>query len=140
VRAVNADSVAEFGSLTDDAEAACADDDAAQYVAEGLANRRAWPAIKAPTLRVSMLALATSSPAQVDAMLQLARGQRITVTNLPAGLPTTTLDLFVEGISDEVGPNDWVRTITTSSLVRGGGGWVLGDSTMSVLGSTTILA
>ena len=83
---------------------------------------------------------ATDKASEVRQCVNIARGQRITVTNLPAGLPTTTLDLFVEGISDEVGPNDWVRTITTSSLIRGGAAWVLGDSDLSVLGSTTILA
>ena len=90
-------------------------------------------------LKISMAALAGRSPSKVDAVMALERGQRITLSNLPTGLPATTLDLFVEGISDEWGKNDWVRTITTSSLWRNGAVWILGDSFYGVLGTSTIL-
>jgi len=140
VRHVNQASVDEYGSLTATADVILNSDDDAQALAEWLANVHSQPAIKAPTLRVSMLNIASRSSSKAAALCALDLGQRITVTNLPAGLPATTLELFVEGINDEVGANDWVRTITTSNITRGGAVWVLGDATYSVLGSTTILA
>lgn len=140
VRHVNQASVDEYGSLTATADVILNSDDDAQSHAEWLANVHSQPAIKAPTLRVSMLNIASRSSSTAAALCALDLGQRITVTNLPAGLPATTLELFVEGINDEVGANDWVRTITTSNITRGGAVWVLGDATYSVLGSTTILA
>ena len=138
-RAVNQASSDEYGPITDSIEVWLNDDAEALRLAEWLANKDAQPQLRAPVLKVSMGALAGRSPSKVDAVMALERGQRITVDHLPAGLPATSLDLFVEGISDEWGKNDWVRTITTSSLWRNGAVWILGDSFYGVLGSTTIL-
>lgn len=138
-RAVNQASSDEYGPITDSIEVWLNDDDAALRLAEWLANKDAQPQLRAPILKISMAALAARSPGKVDAVMALERGQRITVSNLPAGLPATSLDLFVEGLSDEWGKNDWVRTITTSSLWRNGAVWILGDPFYGVLGSTTIL-
>ncbi len=138
-RAVNQASVDEYGTISDSIEVWLNDDDAALRLAEWLANINAEPQLRAPVIKVSMAALAARSPSKVAAVMALERGQRITVSDLPDGLPATTLDLFVEGLSDAWGKNDWVRTITTSSLWRNGAVWILGDPFYGVLGSTTIL-
>ena len=140
VRHVNQASADEYGSLTDTADVIVNSDDDAQALAEWLANVHSQPAIKAPTLRVSMLNIASRSSSTAAALCALDLGQRITVTNLPAGLPATTLDLFVEGISDDIGADDWVRTITTSNITRGGAVAVLDDDTYGLLDDTFILA
>jgi len=138
-RAVNQASSDEYGPITDSIEVYLNDDAEALRLAEWLANKDAQPQLRAPVLKVSMAALAARSPSKVAAVMALERGQRITVSDLPDGLPATTLDLFVEGLSDAWGKNDWVRTITTSSLWRNGAVWILGDPFYGVLGSTTIL-
>jgi hypothetical protein len=138
-RAVNQASVDEYGAISDSIEAYLEDDEQARSLAEWLANKDAEPQLRAPVVKVSMGNLASKSPGKVAAVMALEIGQRITLSYLPDGLPGTTLSVFVEGISDEWGKNDWVRTITTSSLLRNGAVWVLGDPIFGVLGSTTIL-
>lgn len=138
-RAVNQASSDEYGPISDSLEVYLNDDDQARRLAEWLANVNAEPQLRAPTIKVSMAALAARSPGKVAAVMAFEMGQRITISNLPAGLPATTLELFVEGVSDAWGKNDWIRTITTSNLLRGGAVWILGDATYGVLGSTTIL-
>ena len=138
-RAVNAASALELGTISDSIEVYVEDDDQALSLAEWLANINAEPQLRAPVIKVSMAALAARSPSKVDAVMALERGQRITVSDLPDGLPATELDLFVEGVSDAWGKNDWIRTITTSSLWRNGAVWILGDPFYGVLGTSTIL-
>jgi len=138
-RAVNAASALELGTISESIEVYVETDDQALSLAEWLANINAEPQLRAPVIKVSMAALAARSPSKVDAVMALERGQRITVSDLPDGLPATELDLFVEGLSDAWGKNDWIRTITTSSLWRNGAVWILGDPFYGVLGTSTIL-
>lgn len=138
-RAVNAASALELGTISDSIEVYVEDDGQALSLAEWLANINAEAQLRAPVIKVSMAALAARSPAKVPTVMAFERGQRLTVSDLPDGLPATTLDLFVEGMSDAWGKNDWIRTITTSSLWRNGAVWILGDPFYSVLGTSTIL-
>ena len=46
---------------------------------------------------------------------------------------------FIEGISWEIGPGNWETTWNLSSTLPQVGQWILGDTTYSVLGTTTSL-
>ena len=56
-----------------------------------------------------------------------------------AGPHTIEQPSFIEGISWEIGPQSWETVWALSSTLPQVGQWILGDTTYSVLGTTTSL-
>lgn len=68
----------------------------------------------------------------VDGILNLDLGDRVTVTDLPAAAPATSMDFVVESISHDISANGWTVTLDTSpwsSIFQ------VGDSTYGAVGS-----
>lgn len=94
-----------------------------------------------PSTRISGLALDLLSmdPVSQTAALLLKPGAWLRLTNLPVQAPGgTTLDLVVQEVVESIDDSSWVLTLNCTNRVLVSG-WVLGDPTYSVLGSTTRL-
>lgn len=92
-----------------------------------------------PRLASVSVDLLTSSAALQSAMANLELSDRLRVTGLPSQAPASTLDLVVEGWTETLSADAWSMAITTSTYNPAGSGWLLGDATYGVLGSTTRL-
>jgi len=135
-RAVNATSVTDYGTTTDDVTLYVSTDGQAVDIAQWTANTRGTPTPKPPTVRLSMATLHRNGKA--TAALGLDVGSLVTLTYLPGDSTATTASLFVEGIRDEVGADDWIRTLSLS-WVTPWRAWILEDATLGVLDTTTVL-
>ena len=82
---------------------------------------------------------AKSATIDCDVAVQLDTGSRVTVTGLPTGAPSSTLDLMVTGVAHRISHVGWDLTLTVAPL-QTLPAWVLEDTTYGVLGSTTRLA
>ena len=99
-------------------------------------NSRSTPQLRTGSLTVDLhTADATTS---ATTLLAVDVNSVVRVTSVPLG-SITTVDVFVEGVNDYITPNSWTRTWNTSPLRAGGQAWVLGSSSYSQLGTTTIL-
>lgn len=136
-RATNADSIAQYGrhsytlSLLVDSEAQ------QSAIAQWLANQNSEPAARTEQLVIDAW---VNDNIDLEDLLALDVGSRIAVTDLPSDATSDTLDLFVEGFTDEFSTSGWRRTLNTSPVGAAGSVWILDDTTYSVLDSTTILA
>lgn len=136
-RAVNADSITAFGTYTSALDLIVDSDTLAGNIATNVANRNAFPSPRIAGLTFDML---TTTTAGIDDDLMAADiGTRCDVSGLRSTAPTTSLQLFVEGISEDIGANSWTTSFTTSPADTTAV-WILGDATYGVLGSTTRLA
>jgi len=77
--------------------------------------------------------------ALAQAVLSAVPGTRFTLSGLPANAPASSMDLFVEGVSDFITTTEHRITLRTSPASKYDV-WILGDSTYGVLDSTTRLA
>lgn len=136
-RAVNTSSVTAYGTYTQSLSVVVDSDTQAANIATNLANRNAFPTPRVSDLTFDLL---TTTTAGLDALLLAAEiGDRCNVTGLPSTAPTTTLQLFIEGVSGSISDDEFRLTFTTSPADTTSV-WILGDSTYGVLGSTTRLA
>jgi hypothetical protein len=110
------------------------DDDVYQAAAWRLATS-ANPVTRIPTATANIHGLGVASQ---DAVLSVEIGDRITLTNLPDQAPAPTMDFFVEGYSEQMDPTShvWTANLTPAWVYDV---WVLGDTTRSVLGTSTRL-
>jgi hypothetical protein len=97
-----------------------------------------------PTPRVNDIAVdlvtAVSSITTAN-VLGAEVGSRFQVTGLPAdSSPTPTLDLFVEGVTDQVNESSWVRKFVGSPVSSGYSVMTLDDDVFGILDSTATLA
>ncbi len=94
----------------------------------------------APRTRMARLTIRPSTnPALWPVALGLGIGQRVQATRRPFGAPARTYDLLVEGVRHQVGPDEWLTTLTFSPA-DAQTYWQLGTAGFSELGSTTRLA
>lgn len=105
--------------------------DAANYHLQ----RYAEPVVRAPSLPVSVNTLASS---QVPLVLAREIGDEITITNLPAQAPSTTMSFFIEGYTEQIGAETYVITFNLSPASLSAV-WVLNSASYSQLDSTTVL-
>lgn len=140
IREVNAASVEQHGPRTPSGtgEFVVADDVQLASIVQWMANVNA----EATTPRVDELEVAAwvkQATLDLQAVFDVSIDSRISVTNLPAAAPVSTLDLFVEGVTDTINLNGWTRKFNTSSVERSGAVWQLDSDVYSVLDSTTTL-
>ena len=133
---VNQASIDELGYYRDTFDLMTTSDNEVQSRADWEVNRRGTPRVKLTSVSVDLVA---SSLAQQALLLAADIGTRFTVTNLPAQAPASTMDFFVEGINDDIGPESFTVTFNTSAAAYADV-WILDSSTQSQLDSTTVLA
>lgn len=138
-RATNDTSVAAYETHDENVTIYPNTDDQVVDTANWLANIEATPKPRVTDISVDLDTAA--NVVSTASLVQAEVGQMFQVTGLPsASTPAATLSLFVEGVSDRVTEKSWSRTFNTSPVATGYGVWKLGDSTLSVLDSTTRLA
>lgn len=136
-RVVNEDSLEAFGTYTSSLDLIVDSDTLAGNIATNVANRNAFPTPRIAGLSFDML---TTTTAGIDDDIMAADiGTRCDVSGLRSTAPTTSLQLFVEGVGEKIDASSWETSFTTSPADTTAV-WILGDSTYGVLGSTTRLA
>lgn len=110
----------------------------AAAIAQWRANTGSTPGPRVDSLTID--AWSKQSGINLTTLLGVTVSSKLHISGLPTSAPAATLDLFVEGGSDEVDHTSWVRTLNTTDATRSGQVWVLGDPTYGVLGSTNRLA
>lgn len=136
VRVVDAASVAEYGTYHEETVLLTTSDNEVADAASWKVYIGSTPLVKVPVAEAD---LTVAASAQKTALLAREIGDRITLSNLPAQAPASTMDFFIEG---------WTETITAEthriafnlSPAALSGVWQLDSSVYSVLGSTTRLA
>jgi hypothetical protein len=97
-------------------------------------NRFGTPRVAVPSVRTNLL---TSSVA--TALLAADIGTKFRLTNLPSQAPATTMDVFIEGGTEQIGVNSYFIEFNVSPAAYANV-WILDDPVYSVLDSTTVLA
>ena len=138
-RQVNQSSVDMFDTYDLSVSTFAASDDYAANLAQYLVNTYGTPAARSSTVEVDLYAKAETAP--VASILGASIGTRFTLASLPdsSSAPSTTVDLFVEGIAGSVNEREF-RWRANSSPVTASAVWALDSTTYSQLDSSTILA
>ena len=136
-RARNDASITAYGPRTASATLYAASDTDLITAADWYVQRYGQPAPRIPSIQVDLLSLDAATTASV---LSLGIGSKLRLTGLPTVAPggATSVDLWVEGITERVGVAEWALTLTTSPVGSAVDAvWVL-DS--GELGTSTVLA
>jgi hypothetical protein len=136
IRSTNAASITEYGYYRATIDVLTTSDNEVQARADWEVNRFGTPRVIIPNVTND---LTSSSSAKVTSLLAADIGTRLTVSNLPSQAPATTLDFFVEGVAETIGPETHRIEFNTSAAAYADV-WILDSSTVSVLDSTTVLA
>ena len=137
-RSVNAQSVTDYGTATPTTNPLTlltTSDNEVVDAANWRANQTADPAPRLPNLTVDIL----NRPAIAGQLLALDVSSRITAGTLPAQAPAASVDLFVEGWTENITPARWPIAFNTSPAPQSGV-WQLDSSLYSQLGTSTRLA
>ena len=87
-------------------------------------HRGTWPEMRYPSATADLVA----DSAMIPAWLATDLGDTVTVSNLPAEHPTSTIDLFIEGYTETITAESWDVVLTNSPAGPWGVG-VLEDAT-----------
>jgi hypothetical protein len=133
----NAASIATHEQYPVDLELLVNTDDEALDVANWRVTNYAEPAARLPDVTVDLL---TQTQATQQALMALEISDRMTITGMPSQAVngTTTLNLIVEGWTETLTASSWDMAFNTSNFAQSAA-WILDDTALSVLGSTTRL-
>lgn len=109
-RFTSSSSVAAYGPAAT-SETVALNDWQAEALAQWLVGLGAEPDVRIPSLSFDVLPM---SAARKAAALALDIGSRITLANLPAQAHVSTLTVFVEGITETIGPESYVLEVNVS--------------------------
>lgn len=104
--------------------------------ANWIVSNHSQPQQRIGSLPIDMLQLPAATQ---DALLSLEPNSWLEITGMPPQTPGgSTLDLMVQGFDETLTPTSWVLVfnVVPRSYFQA---WILGDSTYSILGSTTRL-
>jgi hypothetical protein len=139
-RALNQDSINEYGLYRDSLEIPAATDNDARSVAQRRVSSYGTPRVRIPNLTVHLSKLHTVNPSLVTAILNLRISSLVRLVNLPTQAPGTTVDAFVEGWREVIDPaGGWTIELNCSPADHYKV-WQLGRVGFSELGVTTRLA
>lgn len=138
-RWVDSASADEYGTVTSSAKSVADSYDPLQQKAAWLVASYAEPRSRVPSLTVDLLAQAGSTPS-TETILALTVGSRIRVTNQPAQADAATADYFVEGYTEDIGPESYRITFNLSPAHPSLSTFVLEDATRGELDSSYVLA
>lgn len=136
VRAVDTTSITEFGVYRDSVTLLTTTDTEVEDAANWKVFRQSTPRVRVPTATTEMRRLST---AQATAVLAREIGDRATLSSLPSQAPASSLDFFIEGLSEEITDSRYTVTFNLSSADLSAV-WQLDSATYSQLGTTTTLA
>jgi hypothetical protein len=145
-RSVNQTSIDEFGLYRDQTDIISAADGDAQAMADWRVAAYGTPRVRIPNVTVEVAKLEANNPSLVAGILAATIGTKLRLSSLPAGAPAATLDVFVEGWTEQIdGVVSWQIVFNTSpgdatSELQSGTVWDLGTAGLSELGTTTFLA
>ncbi len=137
VRATDTASSDEYGVATGSTASASDVHDSLVQKAAWLIASYAEPRPRVPSLTVDVLAHVGLTPS-ADDLLQVGVGDRIDVINAPAQADSTTASYFVEGYTEDIGPESHFITFNLSPTYPALSTFVLDDAVRGVL-DTSIL-
>ena len=129
-------SIAQIGSNAVTVETLLTTDEEAGALADLLLSQGLVIQPRTDDLTLDLAAKFRTIP--VAAVCGLDTGSRVTVTGLPTGSPSSTIDVLVQGVAHSIGASKWDLTLTVTPALTLPA-WELDDATLSVLGSTTRL-
>lgn len=135
-RSVNAASQAEHDVYVVSETSITTSDNEAASAAQWRTNTYGTPLTRVPAVSVDLL----TQPSLIATVTAVDLGSAIRLTGLPSQAPASTVDLFVEGYSEDLALDAWDVKFTTTPITPGATAWVLDSATYSVLGTTTIPA
>jgi len=138
-RATNAYSVAYYGTQDDSIDLSCETDEQALNAAEWTVYERAYPDERVDAVTVDLVSKAAT--VSVADALTADLSTLIELDGLPTpSASSSTLSLFVEGVSDSITESSWRRTFTTSNAAKRLNVFTLDDATLGVLDTGGVLA
>ncbi|HEY5986955.1 MAG TPA: LamG-like jellyroll fold domain-containing protein, partial [Streptosporangiaceae bacterium] len=138
-QAVNQASADEIGTYRDSKEIISETDTAAAGVAQWRVGNYGEPGVRIPNVTVDIAKLERVAPSLVPGVLAADISTKLRITGLPAQSPASTVDLFVEGLTEQIGTRSWRITFNTSPAGHYQV-WALSVAGFSELGVTTRLA
>lgn len=136
VRAVDAASVAAYGTYSESVTVTADSDTQVAYQAAWRATRNSTPTPRVKRVPVDLL---TSPDSTVNGVLALDLGDTLALTGLPSQSPTTAPYLCVEGITEQIGVAEWSWEASTSPAAWPTTAWILEDATAGYIDSTFVL-
>lgn len=138
-RVVNSDSVTLYDTYDVSLSLFTNDDTFTTALAQYLVNTYGEPSARVASVEVDLYTKTTTAP--TSALLAATIGDRFTISSLPdaSSAPSTSVDLFIEGMSGNISDRAWVWRANTSP-VSTSDVWQLDSGTYSALDSSTILA
>ena len=138
-RFVNADSADKYDTYDVSLSLYTSDDTFTASLAQYLVNTYGEPSARSSAVEVDLYSKAATAP--VTSILAATIGTRFTMDSLPdsSSAPSTSVDLFVEGVSGSVNDREWKWRANTSP-VNASAVWSLDSTSYSQLDTTTILA
>jgi hypothetical protein len=133
LRAVDLASVAEYGTYREDISLLTTSDNEVFDAANWRLYTGSTPQVSVPTAETE---LADATTAQKAAVLARDVSDRITLSTLPAQAPASSMDFFVEGLTETIYADSY-RIVFNLSSASLSGVWQLDSPVYSVLGSTT---
>ena len=115
-RAVDAASVAAYGTIRASLDAPVSTDDAAARIAEATLARSATPVPRWPSITLDGYTAQTSGIASSVRALDI--GSRVTLTSLPSQAPTSSTDVTVLGYTASIGLGVWDVTCNVAPYGR----------------------
>lgn len=134
IRVINAPSVLDRGYARADLDLITTSDTELQGRAEWEVYRRGTPRVAIPSVRVNLV-----NSGLETLLLAADIGTRITLANLPPQAPASSMDFYIEGISEEIGVGVHWMDFNLSPAVLSTA-WVLDSATSSQLDVSTIPA
>lgn len=138
-RAVDTSSRDEYGEATTSATSVADSYAALQQKAAWLLASYAEPRSRVPSLTVDVLAHQGLTPSAHD-LLALTVGDLLAVTNAPTQADTTDTAYFVEGYSEQIGPESYSITFNLSPTYPTLDVLILDDPARGLLDTTNLLA
>jgi hypothetical protein len=132
-------SIDEYGLYRDSVSVVAASGDDALQVAAWRVGSYGQPRTRTPSVTVRIPRLQDIAPSLVPTILGLTIGSKIRLSSLPAQAPASSVDVFVEGWTEEITNVEWTITFNTSPADIWDV-WQLGTAGHSELGDTTRLA
>lgn len=137
-RVTDQGSIDDYGSYRQSLELATTDGNEPNNRAAWIVSRYADPTVRVSSLEVQLASSAIGT-ALTQSILSAEVGTMLTLTNLPSNAPSSSMRLFVEGLSESITADSHVVGISTSPAELFDV-WILDDPILSVLDSTTRLA
>ena len=135
VRTIDAPSVADYGTAAVNLTLLTTSDNEVADAANWKANASSDINPRLPNLTMDLL----TSPGLAATVLLLGLGSRITLSGLPAQAPASSVDLFIEGLTETITSGGWVIAFNTSPTA-GSAVWQLDSALYSQLDVSTRLA